>query len=181
HSTHAPDLPPRMSASDGLQPAAMAEPPAAPPQPLPPLPQPPPMPQIPVAAAPQSFSPTSSSAFSRRRLMAEPPPALPLPLSHGPVSAALLALSSTASSTPPTHGLATPTTRSAQVAQNPRIGDSGEVESRVVAPTAEALPKINSTVGALVGAPLPQISMACEVLFVLGNFLDYLSFCSNFR
>ena len=94
--------------------------------------------------------------------MAEPPPALPQPLPHDPVAAAPLSLSSTASSMASANGLAAATSPRGHVAQNPRIGGSGEVESRAVAPTADALPKINSSMGALAAAPPPQISMPDE-------------------
>uniref|UniRef100_A0A453H847 Transposase MuDR plant domain-containing protein n=2 Tax=Aegilops tauschii subsp. strangulata TaxID=200361 RepID=A0A453H847_AEGTS len=73
-----------------------------------------------------------------------------------------LSLSSTASSMASANGLAAAASPSVHVAQNPGIGDSGEVESRAVAPTAEALPKINSSVGALAAAPPPQICMPDE-------------------
>ena len=79
-----------------------------------------------------------------------------------PVTAGSLALSLTASSTASAHRLAAPTSPSGHVSQNPRVGDSDEVECGVGAQTAKAIPKFNSSVAALIAAPLPKICSPCE-------------------
>ena len=65
--------------------------------------------------------------------MAEPPPALPRAATLPPILAARLTMPSSASSTTSAHTLGAPPSPSGHVAQNPRVGDPGEVENHVAA------------------------------------------------
>ncbi|KAE8810621.1 hypothetical protein D1007_12546 [Hordeum vulgare] len=94
----------------------------------------------------------------------EAPPTAPLPQPRPPpppVAALLPSLPPSVASTALAQ-LVAPTSPRDHVAQNPRIGDSDDVESRSGMSTVEALQEIISYVGTLAAAPLPQISKLHE-------------------